>query len=309
MNPISKEQIGAVIVTFNPDAGLLQRLCRILGQVALVVIVDNGSTASAYGAENLPRVRLLRNDRNMGVAHALNQGLKLLCELGFVWAITLDQDSTPMPGMVEELLRTLSNVTEPDRVALVGPNFTDQGAPDAKARWLKECSIMPIFFERVACASKDLSDVTMINTSGALTNLEIFKKVGPLKEDFFIDYVDTEYCLRVRRMNYQILVSCRARLLHNLGEKRAVKFLFFVVRPTFHKPFRRYYISRNRIYMIREYAAAFPHWFAFDLMAGAYNGLRVILFEDNRWQKIKAFLNGAWDGLRQRYGEQPGSLR
>ncbi len=147
-----------------------------------------------------------------------------------------------------------------------------------------------------------MDDVTIVITSGALTNLQVWEKLGGFRDDFFIDYVDTEYCLRAKRAGYKILVSAGAKLYHRLGDKREVKRLGLTLKPTFHSPLRLYYVARNRVPMVREYALEFPHWFLFDVVAGAYNTLRILLTEDKRLQKLGATVQGTWDGLLGRMG-------
>jgi GT2 family glycosyltransferase len=42
-------------------------------------------------------------------------------------------------------------------------------------------------------------------SSGNLLNLAAFKQVGAYNESFFIDYVDHEYCLRLKKKRFSIL--------------------------------------------------------------------------------------------------------
>lgn len=136
-------------------------------------------------------------------------------------------------------------------------------------------------------------------------NLGIYEQAGPFRDDFFIDYVDTEYCLRVKRRGFHIIVACNAHLQHKLGNQKKFKVGPLEMRPTFHSPVRWYYISRNRIPMIREYGLRFPHWLLYELVINGYGLLRMMLFEDQKWTKILALLFGALDGLTGRTGAIP----
>ena len=62
-------------------------------------------------------------------------------------------------------------------------------------------------------------------------------------------------------------------------------------------------MSRNRIPMIRGYALRFPHWFTYEIVATAYILLRMLITEDQRLEKLKAFWRGTLDGLRGRMGK------
>jgi len=103
-------------------------------------------------------------------------------------------------------------------------------------------------------------------------------------------------------MGFEVLVSAKAMLVHNLGAKQEFTVAGRKVRPTFHSALRLRYMARNRWVVWRRYAWAFPHWAAFDAVYSHYNLLRVLAFEDGRGAKLAAVVRGTWDGLRGRRG-------
>jgi rhamnosyltransferase len=72
--------------------------------------------------------------------------------------------------------------------------------------------------------------------------------------------------------------------------------------PRFHSSLRWYYLSRNRIPMLKMYAVRFPYWFIYEVFNFVYGFLRMLLLEDQRREKVAAFFRGTWDGLRGRLG-------
>jgi rhamnosyltransferase len=313
-SPRNLQNVCAVVVTFFPDEGVVDRLSAVHDQAGHLIVVDNGSNAQALAVleawrAGKPNVELLVLGRNTGLAAALNRGLAKAEELGFELAITFDQDSTPASGMVAELLRTLANYPESRRVAVVGPTIVDRNAPVECYRWLRPNPVFPALFQRVSCEDVYREDVTFVITSGALMPLAAYRELGPLQEDLFIDYVDHEYCLRARARGYRVLVAGRARLLHALGAKRVMRVGRYSVRPTFHAADRLYYIYRNRIPLLKRYGLREFHWLAFDLLATGHNLFRVAFFEDDRWRKLSSVLEGTVDGLLGRTGARPSRRR
>ena len=136
-------------------------------------------------------------------------------------------------------------------------------------------------------------------------NLKIYQQLGPFRDDFFIDYVDTEYCLRAKKQGFDIIVACNAHLHHRLGNQQRFRVGPLELRPTFHSVIRWYYISRNRIPMIRQYGIRFPHWLLYELIINSYGFLRMLCLEDHKLGKILAVLLGSLDGLAGRSGEIP----
>lgn len=277
----------------------------LLEQISILILVDNGTEDRALRDIKRiasERVQVIFNSNNRGVAVALNQGLHRSRELGFAWAITLDQDSQPATNLVEELCLSYSKSSNQEQICIVAPQIISHEL-DKKTYYLRP-KLGPLY-KREYCRGEDLDSVTTVITSGSLINLEAFEHVGDFREDFFIDYVDTEFCLRARSMGYSIIVACNAKIDHILGDRRRVKVGEVTLYPTFHPPLRWYYISRNRIAMIRMYALRFPHWFSYELVASWYTLMRMLLTEDQRLEKLSAIWQGMWDGLRGRMGERP----
>lgn len=298
--------VCAIIVTYHPDEAFRERFARTSAEVAAVFIVDNGSNEPALAmiAELVADQNhvLVSNGENLGVATALNQGVRAALDAGFRWAVTLDQDSTPLPGMVTELLQSLEDSESRASVAIVVPNVVHPAAPASTPVWLRPMRGMPFFFERVPAEEVDASGVTMAITSGALTNLSICRDLGYFWDDLFIDFVDFEYCLRARRKGFVILVSPQATLLHRLADKQHKYFLGIRLTPLFHPPARLYYIWRNRIAVMKRHGSAFVHWSLYELSSSAFWVFRILAVEGDRWAKLRAMAKGTIAGFRGSLG-------
>lgn len=298
--------VCAVVVTHNPDEQWPVRLRSVCRQVSEVVVVDNGS-GGPQGPIQLSGlaaggIDVITNPWNRGVAAALDQGMEWAIKRGYPYALTLDQDSQPADGMVEALLEVYRRHPRADSVAIAAPQLVDSEV-GARARYLR--LRLGFWFERVGCSGVWLEGVTSVITSGSLHSTRAYGALGGFREDLFIDFVDTEYCLRAQRHGYQIVVACEAMLEHRLGDRRRMAVGPLTLFPTFHSPFRWYYLSRNRIPMIRMYALRFPHWFTYEVIASTYGMLRMLLFEDRRIEKLKAILKGTVDGFLGRLGPGP----
>lgn len=297
-----------LVVTFNPSPDFFSNLNILCGQLDRVILVDNGSKPEIHHLlerEALNRktsLVVLFNGFNLGIATALNQGFQWAIEQGYEHIVAFDQDSLPTPGMVEELLRVYNTHANRDRVAIVAPYVGDPST-GIDTRYLRARG--RFFFERVYCTGDVIDDVSIIITSGSLNNLNVYKKIGFFRNDFFVDYVDTEYCLRAMECGYKIVVACKARLQHRLGNQQMKRMGPLTLRPTHHSPLRWYYISRNRICMYRDYIFKFPHWALYDLIVANYAFLKMLLLEDQKIRKIQALFLGTLDGILHHTGPIP----
>lgn len=290
----------AVVVTFHPNSDVAENLRAIVRECGRALVVDNGSTRVALAAlEEIPGVTLIRQEKNIGLAAALNVGAARAAELGCTWVVTFDQDSRPDPGTVAAMWETHIAVPE---AALIGPRIHEENSNVAKYCWICRQAKWPFVFRRERCSGVDLPDVMMTITSGSMMEIETWSRLRGFDEALFIDYIDTDYCLRVIRSGRRVAVSSRAMLQHRMGARQRRVIMGLAFRPTHHAAFRHYYIARNRVRLWRRHAAALPHWAMFDLCFAGYNGFRVLAFESERGKKLKAMALGTWDGIRGRFG-------
>lgn len=298
---------GAIVVTFFPDGRVTARLSAIRREVQRLVIVDNGSPAEVVGALNVwadaNGATVVSFGENRGLATALNQGMEWCEGAGCEWAITFDQDSTPLPGFAAAAMATVRAAIAPEQVAVVGARTSDEST-GREDRWLRPAWYG---FRRLPCGREDLADVTFVITSGALTRVSAWRALGGFDDGLFIDYIDHDFCLRARRRGWRTMISAGARLQHNLGARRNVMVAGRKMCPTFHSATRHYYIARNRVLMWRRHVWRYPHWWLFDAVFGGLNVVRVLVAEDRRREKVKAMALGTWHGLLGRRGARDGA--
>ncbi len=283
-------QVCAILVTYHPDAELPARVTRILEQAGALVIVDNGSGDAALEMLRRmaasSRVSLVLNPANLGVARALNLGVERARALGFAWVLLLDQDSDPRDGMLRSLIEVRAAYPDPPRVAVIGAGFTEEThaarAPDAA--W---------------------EEVESVITSGSLIPLDLHSAVGPFRDEFFIDYVDSEYCFRARAKGYRVIKTTQPLMSHTIGAPTRHDLLGVSKWTTNHSPDRRYYIARNDTVMLREYGGyAFGSWALKSLGRRVRTCKRIVLYERSKALKIAAVWAGWWDGVRGRMGRR-----
>jgi len=304
--PIQGADVCAVVVTYHPDAGLPHRLSSVSAQAGAVVVVDNGSADAERSmlreAALDPKIELLLNPENLGVARAINIGIQRAAALGYSWVLLLDQDSLVDPHLVRTLSAIVASFPDRGRLAVVGSNFrdADEGAPGAAERQSPD-ETSDDRWEEVECAI----------TSGSLLPLGTHFAIGPFREDFFIDYVDEEYCLRARAKGYRVIRSRKQIMLHTIGAPTVHKTLWIRKWTSNHTPDRRYYIARNNTVLLHEYGnIRAGMWILKSFGRSLRLCKRIALYEGTKTRKIAAVLHGWWDGVRGNMGPrtpQPGA--
>jgi rhamnosyltransferase len=286
---VAGDSVCAIVVAYFPDEEFEARIRELLPQIARVVIVDNtpGDSITPRLQErfqNTAQVQLIENRANPGISVALNQGLEYALKAGYKWILTLDQDTQCYSDMVHTLLR-VTNICEWNP-AVVGGNYLD---PRNKG---------PIVPTRGA--ESFLEQKTVI-TSGCLIDAAAAKAIGGFREDYFIDQVDHEFCLRMRAHGHRVVISRKAVMNHSVGTSGGASLPFLGVLPN-HPPLRKYYITRNTIVTVADYWRREPAWCLRRLGRLLLGLWLMALLEEDRFDKVRAFTCGIADGLRRRMG-------
>jgi rhamnosyltransferase len=288
---MEKSFIGAVVVSYHPRATILQNIAALTAQVGHVVIVDN--TPSANGSEVLNGLEpttactIIRNHRNLGIATALNIGIQRAISLGCSWIVAFDQDSRIREGYIDALISTYMESGDPSRIGVVCPVYRDS----------RLGALWPL-------PRGSNGEPVMYMTSGSLMKSETYRKLGPFEDQLFIDSVDVEYALRMRAAGYKIVESRNAVLEHSLGKMTLHVFAGRHIFVTNHNPQRRYFITRNRIVLLKRYMFKDRDWAAYQLTDFCKGTVAVLLFEQERWLKIKYMLRATGDAILGRLGSR-----
>jgi rhamnosyltransferase len=284
---LAGEAIAAVIVAFNPDTDFGQRVNVVLPQVARVIIVDNASlipVRETLAGAPYDRMDIIENLQNMGIATGLNQGVRRAAQLGFAWVLTLDQDTDVDATMVSDLWSILSHCPVRDSIGIVGSN----GRTKYSGRVYIDCTGQ----------ASDFIERKTLATSGSLMSLRAYEHVGPFRDDFFIDGVDLEYCLRLRRYGFKVLISCKPLMTHVGGKGEEHCLLGRPVIVLKHPPWRYYYLLRNLTQISRSYVKQEPGWVFSQWMNDMPKlFIKIGFFEDNKLEKVKHMLLGIRDGM------------
>jgi len=282
-------RIAGVVVLYHPPEDFLENVASYSSQVDFLIAVDNSEGGRSALVERLPvsgDVMYLANGRNLGVARALNMGVELALEQGCDYLLTMDQDSRAAPGMVDELCACL-NAPAAAGIGIVAPYLVTRPGQSPAGT--------------VCC-----QDVPMAMTSGSLLNLLACKSVGPFQEELFVDFVDIEYCLRLRSRGFRVVRANRALLEHHVGQALKFSLFFRDFYLTGHSPLRKYYKTRNRFFVADRYRSVFPAFCRADRVRFCLELLRLLFFESDKREKLAMMQRGYADYRRGRMGMYDG---
>jgi rhamnosyltransferase len=228
--------VASIIVVYKPSDDVINNLVKISEQSDVVIVVVNEADKEFFRqTEKLP-IMWVKNDKNMGLSIALNQGLVLaFSDPQISNVILFDQDSQPTVQMIHTL-RTQKKILEASYKChvIVGPLIYD--IKDLMDTWVS--------------VKTPFRKVSTLITSGMMISRQVYDLVGGMNEEYFIDCIDHDYSFRAlskKIMNCQVMSTS---LIHNMGDKR---FRFFGKNKPLHDSnIRHYYIIRNTILLLKK---------------------------------------------------------
>lgn len=274
-------KLAGVVVLYNPSKDVKDNINSYLEFLDKLYVIDNSSDSHEKDF-NDEKMEYIHQDENMGIAYPLNLGCVLAIRDRFNWLLTMDQDTKFNSDVLPVLIDYIeNNNTSKDGIVTVWHESNlDVEKP------------------------KDKIDYPLTEmTSGNLLNLDIYKIVGKFREDFFIDGVDIEYCLRLKKKGYRIVRFNNVFINHNLGNIEYHKLFGKRFLCTNHNYIRNYYMQRNYRYINEEYKGIAPDYCDM-LIHIKLRIFKILMFEKDKYRKIRNIFRGIKDykkGIKGKY--------
>jgi GT2 family glycosyltransferase len=300
-----KSSIASLTVAYNGASVLarqLEALKRQTRKLDEVIVVNNASTDDTVKllATEYPGVTVLNLPENGGVGGGYAAGLAyaaLTKEYDWVWLF--DQDSVPSVDGLERLLQGLEHLgSSADSAAILAPVCVHSRTklPCPGLSW-RDGRMLPTPGD----STQPVTLVDLVISSGSLVRRQAIEAVGLPRADFFMDFVDYELCLRLRRHGFKIAVVRDSHLDHVLGDPSKFQVLGRTTLWTDHAPWRMYYMIRNQIYTVWQY---YPKWSVkgYVLYRWARHALFLLLFGKRKLACLGMMYRGLLDGRAGRLG-------
>jgi rhamnosyltransferase len=278
--------LAGCVVLYNPDRSIIKNVESYLNFLNVLYVVDNSDNIDKDLVNDLcllnANVIYIPQNTNIGVASALNLSARLAIYEKYNWLLTMDQDSyfhrsdffNKWPGVVMN-----------DKIGLIAASYTTE-----YDRWQKDYSA-------------EFNEIHFAITSGNVINLKAWNEVRGFEDKLFIDEVDHDYCLKLRKNGYKVLISREIVMGHQIGEfypgdlngDTANK------KRILHRPVRYYYMSRNVLYLCKKY---FFTDFRFVLARFYYlikNLAKIILMYPDKLIYLRFFFAGIKDFALSKY--------
>lgn len=284
--------VGIVTVTYNSAMVIVDFMESLLKQTYKdfwLYVVDNASrdqTIQALSKFDDPRIVVIKNCNNVGVAEGNNIGIRRALNVGCAWIWLLNNDTVFEPALLEKLVLGLQK--QPGDMIVPKIMYYD----DPQRIWCAGGYLSGLLASgcHFGEGEKDRGQfdqerlVTYSPTCCMLIKKEVFARIGLMDHNYFVYFDDTDFCFRAFRQGVKLFYLPSATLFHKVGSLTAAENNFSIR-----------YGSRNHVYYVLK---NFPSWqSAFFLAAFQLHELSKLLLRSLSFEGFLVAQKGFREGI------------
>ena len=246
--------VAIVTVNYN-SAGFIGDFIDSLARVdypnVQLVVVDAASADGSADeiARRCPQAHLIRCDENVGIARGNNLGVAYCRERGITYALFLNNDTTHEP----DFLRVLVDAAQQGAGGrtMVVPRILFAGDRRLVSTHAGDFNWDLGLFRNTyhgkpdGPANRIRREIQTASFCCLLAPVAAFDAAGELDERFFMYYEETDFLRNALALGYRLLYVPEAVIYHQESASSGGGWM---------TPFKQYYATRNRLYLVRKHA-------------------------------------------------------
>lgn len=266
-----------------------------------MAVVDNGSSdgSGQIIQEKFPEVKVILNKTNRGAAGGRNDLFDYFLSTAADYLMILDPDVSIRPGFFSALLEEIQRA--PD-IGCIGVKAYYADQPDIF--WFKGGALYNPWlgqFEKSGQKEKDTGqyehseEIHAIPAGFTFAKREVIEKFPRMDERYFIYFEESDWNFKIRRADYRLVTSEKARCIHKVSQSLGME-----------SPFFYYYRTRNNLLFAVRNSPVYclPVFFLYYFFYRTPDIL-LTLWLSKRPKQIQGVLLGILDFFRGRFGRCP----
>ena len=285
MNSLEK-QLSIITINYNG----LKDTCALIESIPFndkmeVIVVDNASEnqEAEQISSRFPDVKVIKSDKNLGFAGGNNLGIK--ASKG-KYLFLINNDTYFEDFNLQALIDRLNS--DPN-IGIVCPKIKFAWTPQhIQFAGYTPLSNITIRNQAIGFGEEDHGQYETAHTTpyahGAamLIKREAIEKVGLMPECYFLYYEELDWSMMFTRAGYQIWYEPKCTIFHKESQATGQN-----------SPLRTYYITRNRLRLVKRNYQGLIKWLSYCYLIGIV-GSRDILKHliSGRFHHLKATISG-----------------
>jgi len=276
------------IITINYNG--LNNTCALIESIPFndkmeVIVVDNASDnqEAEQISSRFPYVKVIKSDKNQGFAGGNNLGIR--ASKG-KYLFLINNDTYFEDFNVQALIDRLDSAPN---IGIVCPKIKFAWPPQPiQFAGYTTLSNITIRNQAIGFGEEDHGQYETAHPTpyahGAamLIKREAIAKVGLMPECYFLYYEELDWSMMFTRAGYQIWYDPKCTIFHKESQATGQN-----------SPLRTYYITRNRLRLVKRNYQGVPKWLSYCYLIGIVGGRDILHYLlSGRFQHLKATLSG-----------------
>lgn len=264
---MKNKRFAGLAVLFFPNEDEIEWINEISVDFDFFYVFDNSEgMSSGYRDRFSGNIEYISDGENHGLAYAYNMVMVKAYNNNIDFLCILDQDSI---FFKESIVKIKTYICEnSDKNAAIYAPYVYYNKDDIKI-------------------DTETKLVEWTINSGSFLNVKLVVNLNlTYDENYFLDRLDRDFCMQIRRKGLCIYKIAESYLLQKLGVRKNGK--------NVHSPIRNYYMMRNRLYYNFKYYSFFNRWFR-NLVQCFFHFCNILISRDNIQSNFRMMLRGIKD--------------
>ena len=253
------------IITVNYNG--LKDTCELIDSIPFnddmeVIVVDNASQQdeSTLIQQKYPHIKVIKSEKNLGFAGGNNIGIK---EAKGKYIFLLNNDTILKP-QTSDIKHLIDRLESSPKIGVVCPKicFAWDNNPIQYAGYTA-LSKITIRNKSIGFGEEDKGQYDMphptpyAHGAAMMVKKEVIDKVGRMPECFFLYYEELDWSMMITRAGYEIWYEPACSIYHKESQTTGQN-----------SPLRTYYITRNRLLLVKRNWAKFSKYVSYCYLIG-----------------------------------------
>jgi GT2 family glycosyltransferase len=297
LQPVTSWHITAVVVNWNRPSDTIACVQSLLEQKGIdlhIIIVDNGSTDNSVRIlrDKFPNLELINYPVNLKFGRGYNLGIRRALQTRVDDVFIINNDAILDPHALALLCEQISS-----DVGILSPLIYYADPPNVI--WSIGGKLHPLTLERSSDSVKIVDqgdwpsfiEQDFVTGCGMLLTHQVLEEVGLFDETFEHYYEDMDYCRRVRKAGFRILVVPQAKMWHKIAMSSGGS----------DSPVERYWMARSSVRYFHKHGRGWQILAIVPYRLGSAFKTTISLVVKKRGESVRAYWRGLMDGLRENF--------
>ena len=284
---ISRQNLSAVIVTFNSDKVIYNCVQSIPDDIK-IVIVDNSNDKKFK--ENIEKkynnIECVLSSENLGMGSGNNLGLR---HIKTDYAIILNPDVVLEKDTIQEIINESKHISN---FAILAPLSIDPKYPNYKLSNKSNNE----FNNHTPFKVKSVDGFAMVLNLKKINLIENFKNFNYFDENFFMYLENDDLCKRIRDINENIFIVPDSKIKHLGGKAVHEKYKEEIeYSRNWHWIWSKFYFNKKHFGYLKAFLNGFPKFISSLIKCFFYLVIKNKIKKKIYYNRASGFLNAATD--------------